>query len=356
MMPGESLSEIPLIEQVRVINQRFRSCLSPLLLLCVFWFAACGSAPPDSDWRDPVDAWQSDDVGGEQDAVGSVVGDGWRSGPGAEAIVGPVITVATFNQHHLSDTICQSGQCGPNDFERKWSQAEFDARIAERAAAIDALNADIIFLQEVETQAVLDALNAALDDPYPVAILAETGYSASLDVAVLARGALVDSREYSELNDSTYRFSRRFLRVDLDIQGERVIAFSAHFKAKYQDQAGRRIAEAKTAHQIVTEVAANHDGALVILGGDLNDTPDSEPLMALTGDGLLKRVAEGMDILDVYTFVYQQRRQEIDHLLIAPTRGGRYVNESVHSLHDEGEWVGYGGSDHSALVGQFEMR
>jgi len=339
-----------------VITHWFRATRRIFLLICVFGLVGCPAEAPESDWRDSEDIEPRPDVGSEPDVQEPDYTGPWKSGPGAEDIVGPVITVATFNQHLLFDTRCDSGQCGPNDFEQKWSQAEFEALIAQRAAAIDQLDADIILLQEVETQEVLDALNAALANPYPIALLAETGYSASLDAAVLVRGELIESREYTQLNNGWQTFSRNFLRLDLEIQGERAIVFSAHFKAKFQDQEGRRFAEAQTAHAIVSEVAAAHDGALVILGGDLNDTPDSEPLVALTEDGKLKLVTEGEDLFDVFTFVYQARRQAIDHLLIARTRGGRYVNQSVYSIHDEGAHVGFGGSDHNALVGQFEMR
>lgn len=339
-----------------MINPCFRPSVRIFWLICVVGLFGCGSDAPDASWRDAVDIGPRADAAAEPDAPDTAYTGAWKSGPNAEDIVGPVITVATYNQHLLFDTRCDSGQCGPDEFEQQWSQAEFDALIAQRAAAIDALDADILLLQEVETQQVLDTLNAALSEPYPIAILAETGFEASLDVAVLARGELMDSRVYTQLDNGWQRFSRNFLRLDLEIQGERAIVFSAHFKAKFQDQEGRRIAEAQTAHAIVSEVAAEHDGALVILGGDLNDTPDSEPLVALTEDGKLKLVSEGEELLDIFTFVYQSRRQAIDHLLIAPTRGGRYVNQSVSSVHDPGAHVGWGGSDHNALVGQFEMR
>lgn len=334
------------------MTQYLRRRLPVFLLICFGSVAACSSAPPDSDWRGSLDAQQAD-AGQTADDVEL---DSDAPLDDTAGFTGPVIKVATFNVDLLFDTICDSRFCGPNDFEAKPSQAEFDARVAQVAAAIDLMDADIVLLQEFEKQSVLDAVNSALENPYPVAELAETGYTASVDTAVLARGELVATQEYTELNDGFQTFSRNFLRLDLDIQGERAIVFSAHFKSKNNDQSGRRLAEAQTAYDIITQVAATHDGALVLMGGDLNDTPESAPLLALTEDGKLKRVAEGEDILDVFTYVYRQRRQAIDHLLVATTRGGRYVDGSVRSLLDSGVTVGYGGSDHNALVGLFEMR
>jgi endonuclease/exonuclease/phosphatase family metal-dependent hydrolase len=309
----------------------------------------------DSELLNDADAPDSDDASDASNAPdGGDGGDGVApdtAGPSTD----PIATVATYNVHFLVDTVCDSHLCEPDDFEEQPSQAEFDARIAQVARAIDSLGADILLLQEVEKKSVLDALNAALSEPYPIAVLGESGFAASLDVAVLARGELVDTREYSELNGGRDTFSRKFLRVDLDLKGERVIVFSAHFRSKRGGDSQIRLAEAQTARDIVTEIASTHDGALVVLGGDLNDTPDSEPLQALTSGGELVRVAEGEEIVDVFTYVYFQRREEIDHLLMATTRGGAYVEGSAHSEHDEAP-AGLGGSDHGALVARFEMR
>jgi predicted extracellular nuclease len=274
----------------------------------------------------------------------------------------PTITVATFNVRLFFDTVCNSRRCGPGDFEDEPTQAEFEARAQELATAVEGLGADVVLLQEIENQDALDELQDALGGAYPVGVLGETGWSASVDVAVLARGELVDSRGYREddalerPDGSKTEFAREFLRVDLAIDGEEVIVFSAHFTSKAgTDDPGRRLAEAQMAREIVDRVAADNDHALVVLGGDLNDTPDSEPLTALTGDGGYNRVASEKSVDDTYTYVYQWQAELIDHLLLAPTSGGGYVAGSVHSVHDR-QPAGYGGSDHGALVADFEMR
>jgi predicted extracellular nuclease len=271
------------------------------------------------------------------------------------------ITIATFNVRRFFDTECDSNRCGPNDWEEQLSENGFNNRLDKLSAAIDDLDADVVLLQEIEKQSVLDALAAKFDGEYPVSELGEIGNVASVDVGVLARGTLVDTKGYRDSSDlqrpdgSHTRFAREFLRVDLDIDGERVIVFTAHFVSKASDDAGRRLAEAQEARRILDEVAAQNDDALVVLGGDLNDTPDSEPMAALTDDGGLLRVGADQSLEDVFTYVWNWEQEAIDHLLLASTSGGAYVDGSARSVHDR-QPAGLGGSDHGALVATFEMR
>jgi predicted extracellular nuclease len=275
----------------------------------------------------------------------------------------PQITVATFNVRLFFDTVCDSWRgCDSDSFENVPTQGEFKAHAEQLAEAVEGLDADVVLLQEIENEDALDELQSALEGSYPVAVIGETGRGASIDVAVLAQGELVDTLGYREENSlerpdgSRTEFAREFLRVDLDIDGKEVIVFSAHFISKSgEDDPGRRIAEARAARDIVEQVASDHDDALVVFGGDLNDTPDSEPLEALTGDDGFLRVAQEKSLEETFTYVYRGNADSIDHLLLAPTSGGAYVGGSVRSVHDRNP-AGYGGSDHGALVADFEMR
>lgn len=305
---------------------------------------ACSGEPPPSDYtpgQGNADSGVVEDATGEEDA---------------RAPTEPrEVTVATYNVYLLFDTTCDSRRCGPNDFEQQPTQQEFEARISQVAQAIDELNADVVMLQEVENQEVLDALNAELQDPYPIAELGESGYAGSIDAAILARGDVIDVEFHTQLNKGRGNFTRPLVQVDVELDGRRAIFFAAHFKSRFNDDGGRRIAEAETTRELVMKAAADHHDALVVLGGDLNDEPDSEALRALTDDGGLLRVAEEKHMSEVYTFVFRDKMIAIDHLLLAPNQGGRYVEGSVHSLHDANP-VGYGGSDHGALVARFKMR
>lgn len=269
------------------------------------------------------------------------------------------IVFATFNVHLFFDTVCDSGQCGHGDFEEAATPEFFAYRADELTAAILALDADVVLLEEVENQDCLDALTDRLGGEYPSAVLGETGFPASVDVALLSRFPVLELRRHADTpllrpSGGVTWFAREFLEVHLDGDGQRVIAFAAHFKAKNDDDPERRLLEAMKAREIVDASAVEHPEALIVMGGDLNDTPGSPPLDALVAGGGLLRVAA--DIApDDWTYRYQDVYSAIDHLLLATAAsGGRYVERSALVFHGK-TGDGYGGSDHAALRASFRV-
>lgn len=267
------------------------------------------------------------------------------------------IVIATFNVRRFFDANCDSGQCGSGDYEEIPSQGQFEYRAETLGAAILAFDADVVILQEVETQNCIDALVAQLGGEYPTAVLGETGQVASVDVAVLSRHPSLEVRRHADVplqrpSGGQTWFAREFLEVHLDGDGHRVIVFAAHFKAKNDDDPERRLAEATRAREIVDAVTVQHPDSLIVLGGDLNDTPDSPPLTALLADDGMLRVAAEL-APDDWTYEYNGRLDPIDHLLMArAATGGRYLEGSARVFRGDGDG-GYGGSDHAALRASF---
>ena len=271
------------------------------------------------------------------------------------------VRLATFNVRRFFDTVCHSGMCGAQDFELAPSQLSFDQRATQLATAVRNLNADVVALQEIETQDCLDALRARLMDTLPHATLGETGGPASLDVAVLSRTAIervVGHRQLTSLqrpDGSLTSFSRELLEVEVrTTTGLPMVVFAAHFRSKVNDDPGRRLAEAQVARRVVEQRAQQSPGALVVLGGDLNDTPDSEPLLALTSNQGLLRVAADLPPDQQNTYTFAGQGQAIDHLLLAPAAAGEAVPRSARAWKDGAS--GYGGSDHAALTADFDLR
>jgi hypothetical protein len=171
-------------------------------------FAGCAPAQQgltDPDRLRPFDGVDADVGGGFTPDLGVVAPDG-------DVVIDPAaqISIATFNVKRFFDTQCQLGECGPDDFEGVYNESEFDARARRLANGMVQLDADIVLLQEFETQMCLDALaNLLGEERYPVALLAETGNNASLDVAVLARGTLIKAVSQSDSNISHVRVIRR---------------------------------------------------------------------------------------------------------------------------------------------------
>ncbi len=268
------------------------------------------------------------------------------------------ISVATFNVRRFFDTVCDSGSCGSGDWEEQLSNAEFTARAAQIADAVRDMDVDIVLFQEFEKQPCLDAVNDELGDEYTVSIVAETGYDASIDVALLAKGEFIRRINHGDeplhkpgTTSPTYYFTREFPEIHLEINGEKVIVFVGHFKSKSDDDPDRRWAEAAGAYDIITEVASENEDALIIFGGDLNDTPGSNPINELEKNGKLHRVASELSNNLAATYRYNGSLQAIDHLFVATESSGAYVSGTAESV--RGPSFGLGGSDHAALKADF---
>lgn len=264
------------------------------------------------------------------------------------------LRIAAFNVHRLFDTTCDSGTCGGSAYEALPTPDAFSTQANKLASAISRLEADVVLLGEVETQASLDALTSRLPG-FRHAVLGETGAPASVDVAVLSAHPILLTRGHREQplikpDGSTTRFSRELLEVHLDTPGTRTIVFSAHFRSKVDDDPGRRFAEAEASRVIVTRAAQEWPGALVVLGGDLNDVPGSPPLDALEQDDALLRVSSDRPDSETWTYAYFGDFQAIDHLYLA-RGGGVYVPGSFRAAREARG--GYGGSDHAAVYADF---
>lgn len=271
-----------------------------------------------------------------------------------------VLRVATFNTRLFFDTRCDSGMCAAGDFEQVQTPAAFARRAEQLAAGIRSLRADVVALQEIESQESLDALSQHLKDLYPTAVLGETGLPGSIDVAVLGSGSLLLVRRYRDRrltrpDGSVTSFTRELLEVHLMVKGRRVIVLAAHFRSKVNDDPGRRLAEAQAARDILVATATEFPDAVVLLGGDLNDTPGSPPLAALEEVPTLLRVARDRPPASVTTYTWQGQGQSIDHLFLSLSPRGAYLPASAAAVHDPSGSSGLAGSDHAALRADFKL-
>jgi endonuclease/exonuclease/phosphatase family metal-dependent hydrolase len=271
-----------------------------------------------------------------------------------------VLRAATFNTHLFFDTTCDSGQCAAGDFEQAPTSLVFSQRADALAGAVRCLGADVVALQEIETQTCLDALTSRLRDLYPTAVLGETGAAGSIDVAVLGAGRLLEVRRHRGMtltrpDGSRTYFSREFLEVHMEQAGRRVVLFAAHFRSKVSDDPGRRLAEAQAARDIITATAKELPDAVVLFGGDLNDTPGSPPLLALESDPALLRVAKDRPASAVATYSWNGAAQAIDHLFLVQRPAAQYVAGSASAVRDGAQDKGLAGSDHAALRADFTM-
>lgn len=295
----------------------------------------------------------TEEGGGDESSEGSSTGMTDAPPPAPADLV-----VATYNVHLFFDTRCDSGQCGSGDFESAPNQSQFEYRAGELATAIAELDADVVLLQEIENQTCLSAITDRLPEGFPTAVLGETGFTASVDVAVISRLPSLEVRRHADTplplpgGGQTW-FSREFLEVHLDAGGHRLIVFSAHFKSKNDDDPARRLAEATRAREIIDASATEFPDAVIVLGGDLNDTPGSPPLQTLEADGAMLRVAAELAPED-WTYIYQDDHRALDHLYLATAAtGGTYKAGTAFVFRGDGFEEGYAGSDHAAVRASF---
>jgi len=274
-----------------------------------------------------------------------------------------VIRVAAFNVRRYFDTVCDTGQCKSGDYEELPSKVTFEAMTDKIAKAIALIDPDVISLEEVETKICLDALVAklaSLGKEFPIAHLGEIGMPGSVDVAILSRGTLTEIKTHRQMpipadGGGTTVFTRELLEVRMMFGATSVVMFGAHFRSKVDDEPARRLAEAKGARAIVGKAASDLPDALVLLGGDLNDTPGSPPLTALEGDGALVRVAKDVPLENQATLSFQGQKIAIDHIFIGKQQATRYVPLSFTAFRDDPTRTGFGGSDHSAVSADFSI-
>ncbi|MCA9660250.1 MAG: endonuclease/exonuclease/phosphatase family protein [Myxococcales bacterium] len=267
------------------------------------------------------------------------------------------ITVATFNVHLFFDTVCDSGQCSADDFEEVATAAGFEARADELAAAIAALEADVVLLQEIENQSCIDALAARLPE-FTAIHLGEQGYPGSIDTAVLSTLPTLAvfthlDEEFPHPEGGTTSFTRALLEIHHDVGGQRLITFAAHFRSKVFDDPGRRLAEGQRAGEWIALRGVDYPEAMIVLGGDLNDTPGSPPLAALEGAADVTRVAAELE--DDTTLIYGGKAQALDHIYVSDAAAGAHVAGSTMIFRADTAmaWTGWGGSDHAAVRATF---
>ena len=154
---------------------------------------------------------------------------------------------------------------------------------------------DILIAIEVENRPTLERFNdqvlrAQFQFVYPHFLVIDGNDDRGIDVGIMSRFPIVEIRSHvDDLGPGGDQiFSRDCPEYDISLPtGERLVVLPNHLKSKRNgnDQASqdRRGAQAQRAHSIA--VAALSRSSFVLIGGDLNDTPDSSALASLFTDG-----------------------------------------------------------------------
>jgi uncharacterized protein len=315
------------------------------------------------------------------------------------------IRLATFNLSNLFDTVDD-----PAVEDTILSAAEYQRRLQKRALAIQiALDApELIAVQEIENEAVLQALVSRPELTVPYSYVWEAspdergldialvyrndrvqilGYQARQACTVLIDGLGPDGNGdvYNPVNtvtcdtdgdgspDGNRLFSRPPLVVQVWIPGDAAPGSGVelwvivnHLKSKIEDSATveytlpRRKLQSQLLVDLANEIRTGHPAANLVILGDLNDYPESEPLGYLKQVGFLD-VSSAIPSQERYSFTFQGVSQVLDYILhnlrsplacvsVTPV----HINADYPVIFAEVNESIYRSSDHDPILARFQ--
>ena len=233
-----------------------------------------------------------------------------------------------------------------------------EAAIENTARVIQAVNADVLGVVEAENRTGLLQFNEIVlpqigGTPYAHAMLIDGNDERGIDVGILTKGHLPIQTMRSHVDDRDAQDKRVFSRDCPEYHislggGQTFVVMLNHLKSKGYGSAAesnaRREAQAQRVRDIYEERKLQGYTHIAIMG-DLNDTPDSNPLKPLLGNG--------SDLKDVFghpSFNDQGRpgthdnctaSGKLDYILLSPVLWNAVVQGSVER---RGAWGGIHGT------------
>ena len=290
----------------------------------------------------------------------------------AQRVSAETLTVATYNLENGFDAF-DDPYSGDEAMDPKPAAAW-----AAAAEVVQASDADVVFVQEVENEAALAAWVAAFlpDAGYREVLVVPTNSERGIHLGVLSRVPIdgVTSHRWSTLThpatpDKRWRFARDLQRVDLrvaDAPGGVLHAFHVHLKSN-RDAADdprsmlKRTAEAMELRRHAERLLTERPGAWVLAVGDFNSDPTGEAERPFPAAEALLR--EPSPLIDVFKGV--PRVQRITHpggrrypsvvfdlILASPPLAQRVLPERRQVVEPA---AGRRGSDHRLVAATFNV-
>ncbi|MBL7981923.1 MAG: endonuclease/exonuclease/phosphatase family protein [Flavobacteriales bacterium] len=207
------------------------------------------------------------------------------------------------------------------------------------AAVMKAVKADVCCVVEAESRPVLKSFNSemltgATRFDYP--FLIDGNDQRGIDVGVLSKLPIGPVHTHMfEKSGSTALFSRDCLHVELLLPDGRTLHLLCnHLKSKMNNDAAsdtRRKLQADRIAEILTEKFDLRND-LVVVAGDMNDTPTSATLQKLLGKANLYdalKLQFGNDMQQRWTYKYRNQLDQIDYLLISRPLKDAFVQAGV---------------------------
>ncbi len=250
------------------------------------------------------------------------------------------------------------------------------------ARVINDVNADILGVVEAESRPGLvrfsdNVISAGGGTRYAHAMLIDGNDERGIDVAVFTRAGFNILSIQSHVDDTDAQgriFSRDCAVYEIrTLQGNTVFVLVNHFKSKgfgsQADSNAKRKRQAKRVKEIYQALRANHPHVAVL--GDLNDTPDSDPLSPLIAETDLKDISQHAQFDDggrPGTYANGTASNKIDYVLLSPalfaaaTAGGIFrmgvwggTNGTLFPHYPEITKASEAASDHAAIWAEINV-
>jgi predicted extracellular nuclease len=294
--------------------------------------------------------------GGESGTGGSGTG---STGTGTGGAGEPVV-ILDWNLHNFFDD--KKNSTAPQ--ETVVSTAEYQAHVSSAAAVLSALDPDVAVFAEIENQPVLEALNQKLGGKYAdLAIVPSPNDPRGINVAAISK--IMFTCVVSHQTDSftlhgapapSYKYTRDCVEYHFTKNGRNIILLGVHFRSKVApDDPNKRLAEAQHTRDIADGLAKADPTAAIIILGDMNDVPGSEPVTAAQGTGAsaYTDAASSAPSGDQWSFLFMGTQELIDHQLSNPVLAPMLDTKSVQIKHGADVDAA---SDHGPIVATYLVK
>ncbi len=292
----------------------FATCIATLAALA----PGCGR---DTETDPTTTSSSGGDGGGDG---GSSSGDG-GAGPSSTSTgstgSGTPLVVVNWNVRNFFDTIDDPA----TDQDVVPSSSEYEQKIGAIAAVLRTLNPDVAVLQEVENETVLRDLAGRVGEGYSAVTLVEGNDFRGIDIGAFSKipfDAVVSHKDdsFSIPGGAPETFTRDCPEFHITHAGKKIIFLGVHFRSKGgDDDPDRRLAEAIHSREIADGLAAADPAAGIVILGDYNDLPGSNPVEVIrTGPPAFLDAVDSVPEADRWTFDFQGTLELIDHQMSNP--------------------------------------
>lgn len=279
-------------------------------------------------------------------------------------VAGDAVRIANLNCKNLfNDVIDSPNTMAGAEAESTPSAAGYQAHLKALAEQLLKLKGDVVFLQEVENDATLAALQARpeLGGMYKHRSLTEGNDPRGIDIAVLSKFPLkvtshAEEKVYAPgFPNYWYKYARDVVEAHIAGPSGEFVALGVHYRSQLSsatvDDDKKRLAEANGTRAIADKLLQENASRPVLVLGDFNDVPDSPPLLLLK-NGTPSLVAAHTEVptTEQWSITYGGAKLLYDMQLASPAMWKRYVKGSAAFLRSPNA-----ASDHSGFAASYKL-